>query len=202
MGASWYSPSMWKLWAQSSNGNFLSQLQTTMMGENHWKQLKHHHLGFMHHPQLDQMVYIMVLDVVPAAIIASETLEGVGHIGAAVQLTTYQKELKKSWKALSQCTLGGKDYRTDIARWTCQCGSQQLQAHHLCKHLVQSMNASAGFFTELTHCQTMPIYENTLLGNSISDSKGSISAGDDFVWMGRHSDLLRGKWRSVIRRHH
>ena len=141
----------------------------------------------------------MVLDVVPAAIIASETLEGVGRIGAAVQLTMYQKELKKSWKALSQCTLGSKDYRTDIARWTCQCGSQQLQAHHLCKHLVQSMNASAGFFTELTRRQTMPIYENTLLGNSISDSEGSISAGDDFFWMGRHSDLSRGKWRLVIR---
>ena len=65
-----------------------------MMTENHWKQLKHHHLGFMHCPQLDQTIYIMIRDVVPAAIITSESLEGTGCISVAVQLTMFQQELK------------------------------------------------------------------------------------------------------------
>ena len=69
---------------------------------------------------------------------------------------------------------------------------------HLCKHLVQSVDVTPGFFTELTRRRTMPIYEHTELGNSISDAKGSVSAGDDFVWMGRRGDLSSGKWRSII----
>ena len=94
MWASWYSPQMWKLWAHSTNDQILSRLQTTMMTENHWKQLKHHHLGFMHHPQLDQTIYIMIWDVVLAAIITPESLEGTRCIGVAVELTTFQQELK------------------------------------------------------------------------------------------------------------
>ena len=106
MWSSWYSPQMWKLWAQSSDGCILSHLQTTIMGENHWKQLKHHHLGFMHHPQLDQSIYIMLMEVVPIAITKSETLDGSMHLGAAVELTMYQKELKSSWKDQSHHELG------------------------------------------------------------------------------------------------
>ncbi len=48
----------------------------------------------MHRPWLDQTIYIMINDVVPAAIIASESLEGTGCIGVAVQLTMFQQELK------------------------------------------------------------------------------------------------------------
>ena len=55
MWSSWYSPQMWRLWAQSSDGCILSHLWTTMMGENHWKQLKHHYLGFMPHPWLNKL---------------------------------------------------------------------------------------------------------------------------------------------------
>ena len=78
-----------------------------MMSENHWKQLKHHYLGFMHHPRLDQSIYILLMEVVPAAITKSKTLDDTAHIGVAVELMTYQKELKSSWKALSEqeCTM-------------------------------------------------------------------------------------------------
>ena len=198
MWSSWYAPAMWKLWARSSDDQFLSRLRTTMMTENHWKQLKYHHLGFMHRPRLDETIHIMITDVVPAAIIASELLEGNGRAGAAPQLTTYQRELKKSWKTLSQRPLGNKDYGTNIQRWTCRCGAQQFQAQHLCKHLVQSVNISPVFFTELNRRRTMPLYEHAILGNSIPDTLGSTSAGDDFLWMGRPGDLSSGKWRSMV----
>src|SRR5258708_2438745 len=44
----------------------------------------------------------------------------------------------------------------------------------------------------------MPIYENLALGNSVSNAKGSISAGDDFLWMGRCGNLSNGKWRLIV----
>src|SRR5260370_14059523 len=130
MWASWYSPQMWKLWACSTNDQILSWLQTTMMTENHWKQLKHHHLRFMHHPWLDQTIYIMIQDVIPAAIITSKSLEGTRHIGAAVELMTFQQELKQLWKTLSQQPLLGKDYGTNVQNSTCQCAAQQFQPQH------------------------------------------------------------------------
>src|SRR5260370_25735103 len=105
-----------------------------MMTKNHWKQLKHHHLGFMHHPWLDQTIYIMIWDVILAAIITSKSLEGTGHIGAAVELTTFQQELKRSWKTLSQRPFSVKDYGTNVQNWTCWCGAQQFQSHPLCNH--------------------------------------------------------------------
>src|SRR5260370_41735061 len=78
-----------------------------MITKNHWKQLKHHHLGFMHQPQLDQTIYIMLTHLVPAIIITSNALEGIGCIGTAVQLTTYQQELKQAWKTLSEHSVVG-----------------------------------------------------------------------------------------------
>ena len=120
-----------------------------MMTENHWKQLKHHHLGFMHCPWLNQTIYIMIQDVILAAIITSESLEGTGCIGAAVELTTFQQELKQSWKTLSQQPLLGKDYGTNVQNWTCQCGTQQFQPQHLCKHLVQLITMTPDFFSQL-----------------------------------------------------
>ena len=102
----------------------------------------------------------MINDVVLAAIIASESLEGTGHIGAAVQLTTFQQELKQSWKTLSQRPLLGQDYGTNIQNWTCRCGTQQFQPQHLCKHLVQLVTVNPDFFAQLNRRRTMPIYEN------------------------------------------
>ena len=59
------------------------------------------------------------------------------------------------------CVLGPKTgperragYQTNFPPTTCRCGGQQLQAHHLCKHLVQAVEAAApqpaNFFEKLT----------------------------------------------------
>ena len=115
-----------------------------------------------------------------------------------MQLTTFQQELKRSWKTLSQQPLLGQDYGTNIQNWTCWCGAQQFQPQHLCKHLVQLVTVNLDFFAQLNRQQTMPIYENPALGNSVSNAKGSISAGNDFLWMGRHGDLSNGKWQLIV----
>src|SRR5260370_32970646 len=117
---------------------------------------------------------------------------------AAVQLTMYQQELKWAWKTLSQHSVSGKNYDTNIQNWTCWCGTQQFQPHHLCKHLVQGVKATLELFSQLTQQWTMPIYENPALGHSIANADGSIPAGNDFVWMGRHDDLSNGKWQSIV----
>ncbi len=110
----------------------------------------------------------------------------------------FQQELKWSWKTLSQRPLLGQDYGTNIQNWTCRCGTQQFQPQHLCKHLVQLVTVNLDFFAQLNRQQTMPIYENPALGNSVSDAKGSISAGNDFLWMGRCGNLSNGKWWLIV----
>jgi len=96
------------------------------------------------------------------------------------------------------CASGTIDYHMDISAWTCCCGSQQLHTHHLCKHLVQAVGKPPpDFFGEITcHC-TMPIYTNSLFGNQLNKQSASTDAGDDFIWMGNHKELDRGRWKSI-----
>ena len=55
---SWYTPCMWKLWAQLSNESILSRLRTTMTAESHWRHLKHTYLGCMHVPHMIKIFMI------------------------------------------------------------------------------------------------------------------------------------------------
>ena len=136
MWMSWYSPHMWQLWARSSNETILSRLHMTMMAESHWHHLKHTYLRFMHHPQLDQTIYTMISDVIPVEINKSKNLDGAQFTGHPPPLMMFQIQAKKAWYELAKCPCSMNNYKMDIATWTCQCSSQQLQAHHLCKHLV------------------------------------------------------------------
>ena len=155
-----------------------------MTVENHWRNLKHEHLGFMHCPCLDQTVYTMVVDVVPAAVIKANSLEGLQQVGAAITLTYFQSQFKKAWNELAIHAIGTIDYCTDVTMWMLRCGSQQLHAHHLCKHLVHAVGKPPlDFFGEITcHC-TMLIYANSLFGNLLDKESASTNAGDDFVWI-------------------
>ena len=96
MWNSWYSPSMWDLWAWSSRSNILSWLCTTMTAESHWWHLKHTYLSFMHWPHLDQMVYTMIHDVIPEEVIKVQDLDGKHLIGRPAKLTTFQEAAKKA----------------------------------------------------------------------------------------------------------
>ncbi|KAF9230573.1 hypothetical protein BU15DRAFT_30989, partial [Melanogaster broomeanus] len=67
MWSSWYSPSRWPLWARSTTA-YVSRLRTTMNAENHFKQLKHHHLHHLLRPRLDQLIWILCTKVTPGYI--------------------------------------------------------------------------------------------------------------------------------------
>lgn len=191
---------MWKLWARSSDGAILSRLRTTMTAKSHWQILKHTHLGFMHRPRLDQTIYTPINDVVPAELLRMRELDGVHLLGRAPPLTVFQKQAKKAWLELSKRSCSGRDYHTNINQWTCGCGGQQLQAHHLCKHLVQAVETScprpSDFFEKLTRLRTMPIYRFPHLNNN-TPGGGSISDGHDEIWMGKRGNISRGGWREL-----
>src|SRR6266705_6912634 len=116
-------------------------------------------------------------------------------------LTSFQTQVKKSWVTLATRPSSGKDYGTDILQWTCQCGTQELQAQHLCKHLVQAVEAQgplpSDFFGNLLQRRTIPIYQIAHIRNGRSEVEGSISDGDD-VWMDLRKQLSNGAWRTCL----
>src|SRR5260370_11237346 len=101
-----------------------------MIAESHWQHLKHTHLGFMHCPRLDQTIYMMINDVIPAELLRAQELDGVHLIGCAIPLTIFQKQAKKAWLELSKHSCSGKDYGTDVMKWTCGCGGQGFLHHN------------------------------------------------------------------------
>jgi hypothetical protein len=83
----------------------------------------------------------MITSVIPSIIDKSIDLDGMRHLGLAARLTTFQTRAKKSWRILAKRHCSQTDYGTDVKKWVCQCGVQQLQAEHLCKHLVHAVHA-------------------------------------------------------------
>ncbi|KAF9556594.1 hypothetical protein CPC08DRAFT_641377, partial [Agrocybe pediades] len=88
----------------------------------------------------------------------------------------------------------------------CNCGRQKYDRHHICKHLVQAVgNPSISFWQEIYRRRTAPLYRHPELVKANEDSEdevafvlnagrkkkllynapdGSISDGDDHVWVG------------------
>jgi hypothetical protein len=198
--ACWYSPKMWRLWARSTSP-VLSRLRTTMSVENFWCQLKHDYLHHVARPRLDQLIWILIDKVTPAYIARAEIMNDNYRLGRPKQLTTYQKYFKSSWKKLSERTLSDKEYHINVEEWTCTCGQQKYNCHHICKHLVQFVNPpEKRFWCEVVRRRALPIYRHPALvakgstdGTSLAyiEPDGSISDGDDHIWSGDH-DILKG----------
>ena len=183
--ACWYSPKMWRLWARSTT-QYISRLRTTMNVENFWRQLKHDHLHRFVHPRLDHLVWILIYKVTPAYIARAEILEDRYRLGRSKQLTTYQKYFKAAWKRLEQVQVSARQYVTNVADWTCTCGRQKYDRHHLCKHLVQAVEPlPAHFWREVIRRRVKPIYHHPSLiakGSNLPalrEESGTISDGDD-----------------------
>jgi hypothetical protein len=205
--SSWYSLKIWKLWARSSSP-LISRLRTTMSVENFWRQLKHNYLHHMLRPRLDLLVWILINNITPEYIAHAEILEDTHRLGRSKQLTTYQRYFKKSWQALEATPVGGKVYVTDVAMWTCNCGQQKYQCHHLCKHLVHAvLHPPISFWRGVIRRRVAPLYRHPALvpqtndGEPSSDGEyanpdsGSITEGDDHVWLGNPEMLKDGRWR-------
>ncbi|KAJ7823081.1 hypothetical protein B0H14DRAFT_3088937 [Mycena olivaceomarginata] len=203
MWACWYSPQRWPLWARSSDGERLSRLRTTMTVENHWKQVKHIHLHNLVHPRLDQLVYILIYEVTPVIAARTPYLDSIFRLGAARPLTTWQKGFKSSWQNLMKRNLSGKQYQTIVDAWTCTCGRQKFDPHHLCKHLVQAVPPpSANFWVEIRRRRTMPLYRHPELHEKDKlpgeyEEGGNVTDGDDDVWSGNKESLANGEWRKL-----
>lgn len=209
MWTNWYAPKKWVLWARSSSAH-LSRLRTTMTVENHWKQLKHHYLHFQTRPRLDHAIFIICTRLIPDFMLRAETLEDAHRLGRPRGLTTFQKTFKASWRRKAAAQVSGREYKTDVLRWQCSCGAQELDAHHICKHLVQAVpTPEPKFFTEVVRRRTVPLYRHRCLHplgvvQEYSPQDGSVSDGDDHEYLGR-TDVLRsaggvdgGGWGAVL----
>ncbi|KAG8894871.1 hypothetical protein FRC00_008347 [Tulasnella sp. 408] len=200
MWTQWYSPTRWGLWARSTS-KYLSRLRTTMTVENHWNQLKHHYLHFLHRPRLDQVIYLISTALIPDFMSYAHRLEDSYRLGRARRLTPAQKRFKKAWKAKRKAEVSGRIYQTNVELWQCNCGAQEGDSYHLCKHLVQAVpEPPISFFTEVVRRRTAPLYRHPclrLLGEPQraypDPADGSITEGDDHEGLGGHDLLRTGK---------
>lgn len=196
----WYSPSRWSLWARSSSPR-LSRLRTTMTAENHFRQLKGDHLHFLHRPRLDHTVWVLATQVVPAYMARAEGLEDTHHVGRGKPLSQFQRGFKTDFKKKQKMKISNKVYKTDVKKWLCDCGAQELSAYHCCKHLVQAVpDPPPEFYMYVVRRRTVPLYrsrhlydKSNPLGRDEAEKAagldGSVSDGDDHVFDGV------GKWR-------
>ena len=183
MWTCWYCPDQWKLWACSSSP-LLSCLCTTMNVENFWKQFKH---GFLHHllcPCIDHLTFILLVQVIPQYIQHAQIKELTWRLGRPKALTSFQRYFKSDWKRLVKKPISGTDYNTDVNSWTCQCGAQKFNCHHLCKHLVQAVQPqpSPKFWSSIYCRHTTPLYCHPELQSALPPlDQGNITDGDDLV---------------------
>ncbi|TBU40258.1 hypothetical protein BD309DRAFT_845341, partial [Dichomitus squalens] len=78
-------------------------------------------------------------------------------------------------------------------------GQQKYHPQHLCKHLVQAIEfPSSKFFHQIYRRRTAPIYrhpelrdrtESSLGAGFLDADDGSITDGDDHVWLGDRAQL-------------
>jgi len=200
MWTSWYQPKVWKLWARSSSP-WLSRLRTTMTVENFWRQLKHEFLHHFLRPRLDLLVWILIYNVTPAYVARAEVLEDTHRLGRSNKLTSYQVRFKTAWKKLAQLPVSGLAYNIDLAMFTCDCGRQKYEAHHLCKHLVRAVSEpDIRFWRHVVRRRRAPLYRHHHLlpsGYPESPDNGTITDGDDHVWTGDVAMLSGGRWRTI-----
>ena len=190
----WYVPKVWKLWAHSTS-RYISRLRTTTGVENFWKQLKHDYLHHLLRPQLDQLVWILNNMVTPLYVARTEVQEDSHRLGPSKALTTYQIYFKAPWTIQEKAHINGlRQYFTDVETWTCTCGQQKYDRHHICKHLVQAIpHPPLKFWRKVIRQRVIPIYRHPALvckadndgpgpaTSYVDPDDGSIMDGDNHI---------------------
>lgn len=185
-----------------------------MTVENHWRQLKHQYLRFTHRPRLDHAIYVICTNIVPAYMVTAANLEDSHRIGRTKSLTPFCVAFKRNWRKKASAKVSGRKYTTSIALWQCNCGAQETDPHHLCKHLVQAVpTPPALFFTEVIRRRSAPLYRHPCLHTADSPvghysrlEDGSVTDGDDHEGIGGHALLTKavrddsgiGGWAEVV----
>jgi hypothetical protein len=154
--------------------------------------------------------WILINKVIPAYFARAELLNDEYRLGRSKSLTTYQQYFKRDWAKLASASVSGKDYDTNIKTWTCKCGRQKYNAHHLCKHLVQAVAPPpVKFWQNVQRRRKTPLYRHpdlhprdidpSLPGVVEGPMDGSITDGDDHVYAGDHNFLTgEGGWRELV----
>ena len=138
-------------------------------------------------------------------------LESIDHYALS-----YQRYFKSAWKNLAEVPvqISSHKYITSIEKWTCNCGQQKYHPQHLCKHLVQMVPPPPlTFWRQIIRRRTAPLYRHPVLiprdedldgcdgvssgtnGSYYNPDDGSITDGDDHVWIGDPDVLMSGEWR-------
>ncbi|KAJ8089328.1 hypothetical protein PM082_014576 [Marasmius tenuissimus] len=119
--------------------------------ENFWKQLKHEQLHHLLHPQLDQLVFILIYKVTPMYIQWMDFLPPGTRLGCSKSPSPSQISYKENWAELrgKQCMM-------------------MYNRHHLCKHLVHTVESSVGkpppkFWIQVSQWRVKPLYKHEAL---------------------------------------
>ncbi|KAI9057367.1 hypothetical protein FKP32DRAFT_1689206 [Trametes sanguinea] len=135
--SSWYCKSRWNLWARAAYPTSIPCKRTTMMVEALWRNLKRLVLHMYNRPPVDLAVYALVTQALPSYRLKLRGIVANPRPGRPRPLSAAQQAMKRSWTRLRKVPIRGT-YRTDISRWTCDCGAQKYHAYLLCKHLVKA----------------------------------------------------------------
>jgi hypothetical protein len=131
-------------------------------------------------------------------------------LGRSNKLATFQCYFKAAWKQIAELPISGQQYDVDVKNWVCSCGQQKYQCHHLCKHLIHAIPPpDISFWWQVFHQCTMPLYchpqlvllpmDGSLASlNTYQDpNNGSITEGDDHLWIGDKMMLSGGHWHKI-----
>ncbi|KAF9231593.1 hypothetical protein BU15DRAFT_82198 [Melanogaster broomeanus] len=138
-----------------------------MNAENHFKQLKHHHLHHLLRPRLDQLIWILCTKVTPGYIHRAAVLEDTYRLGRSSRLSPFQTKFKRAWRTLADTPTG-----TSRHAYIVNCLNMDLQLR-------------------LSEIQHIPSLQTPCPTDSI-DRGGSITDGDDHLWTGDQTVLAGG----------
>ncbi|KAJ7245268.1 hypothetical protein C8J57DRAFT_973707, partial [Mycena rebaudengoi] len=97
----WYNPLQWKLWARASEPA-IPRLNTTMIVESLWRNIKHRDLAEFNRPRLDLVTHIVVTNVLPRVKRRLDYIKGVRRVGRASEVAGWQKDFRAAWKDQSR----------------------------------------------------------------------------------------------------
>ncbi|KAL0578321.1 hypothetical protein V5O48_003668 [Marasmius crinis-equi] len=161
----WYCSGRWALWARSSNPNEIPRLKTTMILESHWKHIKHDYLGHFSNPQIDFLIWMVVVKAGAAYLNSFENI--MIDDGRWTHRASWRKDFKREWQQCRKAEIPqpiNSKYRPDSCHWVCTCPAFVLSRFLLCKHLVQSVrDIDPVFFWEVQRNRTAPWYTHPSL---------------------------------------